>query len=100
MADMFITVIVLIPIYGLLIWTYYNPRESMLFGKRWMYKEVPEISSSAIRFTKFVSINGMAFLTILVLSHLFEIYFLRLLLVVPPFVVLFGAIKIFTNDND
>lgn len=100
MADTIITVMILIPIYGLFIWTYFNPKESMLFGKRWMYKEEPEISSKAIRFTKFVSINGMVFLTIFVLSHFLEIYFLRLLLVVPPFVVLIGAIKIFTKDND
>jgi hypothetical protein len=99
-TTIFFTVIILIPLYGLLIWTYYCPEESLLFGKRWMYKEEPEISRTAIRYTKFASITAMVFLPVVVLSLILEIYLLRLVLVVFPLVFILGAIKIFTDDKN
>jgi hypothetical protein len=90
----------MIPIYGLLIWTYYDPEESMLFGKRWMYKEEPEMSSAAIRYTKFAAITAMVGLPFVLISLLLEIYLLRLVLIIFPLVFVFGALKIFTDDKD
>jgi hypothetical protein len=99
-TTIFFTVVIMIPIYGLLIWTYFCPEESILFGNRWMYKEEPEISSTAIRYTKFASITAMVGLPIVILSLILEIYVLRLVLVVFPLVFIFGAIKIYTDDKD
>jgi hypothetical protein len=65
-----------------------------------MYKEEPEISSAAIRYTKFVSMTTMIGLPILVLSLLLEVYILRLVWVLFPIVIIFGAIRIFTNQED
>ncbi|KPN96342.1 hypothetical protein [Lysinibacillus sp. ZYM-1] len=39
-------------VYGVLIWTYFNPEESLLKGRRRMYKEEPQLTESAIRNTK------------------------------------------------
>lgn len=100
MAETIITVIFMIPLYGLLIWTYYCPEESILFGRRWMYKEEPEISKAAIRYTKFASITAMVGLPIVLISFILEIYVLRLVLVVFPLVFILGALKIFTDDKD
>lgn len=49
MADFLLMFILVIPIYGVLIWSYFDPEESLLWGKRWIYKEEPEISEGAIR---------------------------------------------------
>lgn len=96
----FFTVILMIPIYGLLIWTYHYPEESILFGIRWMYKEEPEISSKAIRYTRFIAITSMVTIPFAVVSIILEIYVLRLVLVVIPVVMIFGGLKIFTDDKD
>jgi hypothetical protein len=99
-TTIFFTVVIMIPLYGLLIWTYYYPEESMLVGKRWMYKEEPEISNKAIRYTKFTSMTAMIGLPIVVISYIFEIFVLRLVLVLIPFVIILGAIKIFSDNKD
>jgi hypothetical protein len=99
-TTIFFTVVIMIPLYGLLIWIYYYPEESMLFGNRWMYKEEPEISSTAIRYTKFASMTAMIGLPIVVISYIFEIFVLRLVLVLIPFVIILGAIKIFSDNKD
>lgn len=97
MAEKILIMIFMIPIYGLLIWTYFYPEESLLIGKRWMYKEEPEFSNEVIRYTKFTSMTVMIGLPILIISFLFDIYFLRLTLLLIPFVVVYGAIKIFAD---
>lgn len=99
-VTIFFTVIFMIPIYGLLIWTYKCPEESILFGSRWMYKEEPEISSKAIRYTRFVAVTSMVAIPFAVVSIILEIYILRLVLVVIPIVFIFGALKIFTDDKE
>jgi hypothetical protein len=99
-TTIFFTVVIMIPIYGLLIWTYLDPEESMLFGKRWMYKEEPEMSSTAIRYTKFAAITAMVGLPFILISLLSEIHVLRLVLVIFPLVFIIGALKIFTDDKD
>ncbi|MDM5249571.1 MULTISPECIES: hypothetical protein [unclassified Lysinibacillus] len=97
MAEKILFFILMIPIYGLVIWSYYDPEESLLFGKRWMYKEEPELSNEVIRYTKFASMVLMIGLPIIVISFLFDIYFLRFALVLIPLVVILGALKIFTD---
>ncbi|MEK3979261.1 hypothetical protein MKY37_09190 [Psychrobacillus sp. FSL K6-2836] len=47
------------PLNAALIWSYYYPKESLLFGKRWMYKEDPELSEGAIRYTKVASLISL-----------------------------------------
>lgn len=98
-TTIFFTVVMLIPIYGLLIWTYYCPEESILFGSRWMYREEPEISRKAIRYTRFIAMASMIAIPFAVASIILEIYVLRLVLVVIPIVMIFGALKIFTDDK-
>lgn len=47
------------PLNAALVWSYYYPKESLLFGKRWMYKEDPELSEGAIRYTKVASLISL-----------------------------------------
>ncbi|WP_068983813.1 MULTISPECIES: hypothetical protein [Lysinibacillus] len=100
MAEKILFFILMMPIYGLVIWSYFYPEESLLFGKRWMYKEEPQLSNEIIRYTKFASMVVMIGLPIVVISFIFDIYFLRFTLVVIPLVVAFGALKIFTDEKD
>jgi hypothetical protein len=65
--------IILIPIYALLIWTLIDPRESLLFGKRWMYNEEPELSDDYLRFTKFVTVFIIVILTIFSIIVFFKL---------------------------
>jgi len=97
MAEKILFFILMLPIYGLVIWSYFYPEESILFGKRWMYKEEPELSNEVIRYTKFASMVVMIGLPIVVISFVFDIYFLRLTLVLIPLAMIYGALKIFTD---
>lgn len=81
MASAIVIIILLLPVYGVLIWTYFYPEESMLFGKRWMYNEEPELSEDAIRYTKFISIVAIFLVTILVVGLISDNPLVRLLLV-------------------
>lgn len=72
MADIIFMLIVLIPIYGLLLWTYFDPRGSFLWGKRWMYKEEPELSEEGIRYAKVASAISIVILTTIFLVFLFK----------------------------
>jgi hypothetical protein len=99
-TTIFFTIIIMIPIYGSLIWAYFCPEETLLFGNRWMYKEEPEISNTYIRYIKFASMTAMIGLPIIILSLILEIFVLRLVWVVFPIVFIFGALKIFTDNND
>lgn len=65
LADIILLFIIMLPIYAVLIWTYFDPEESLLWGKRWMYEEEPELSEEAIRFAKIASIVGIVALTII-----------------------------------
>lgn len=57
--EIIIGVILTIPLYGVLIWSYFYPEESLLVGKGWMYKEEPEISDGAIRYIKIASLTSI-----------------------------------------
>lgn len=100
MAENILLIILMIPLYGSIIWTYFYPEESLLFGKRWMYKEEPEFSNAIIRYTKFTSMIGMIGLPIIVIGFIFDILILKFTFVVFILVVVIGALIIFTDDKD
>jgi hypothetical protein len=96
----FFTVILIIPVYGVLLWTYLDPEESILFGKRWMYKEEPEVSDAAIRYAKFASLTTMIGLPFVFIGFILEIQVLKFAIVIFPVVILIGAFKIFTDHSE
>lgn len=55
------------PLCAVLIWSYFYPEESMLFGKRWMYKGEPELSEGAIRYTKVASLISLIVIALIFL---------------------------------
>lgn len=65
MIDVILIAVFLIPLYAVLIWSYLNPQESILWGKRWMYDEEPEVSKDAIRYIKAVSLFSLIGLTVI-----------------------------------
>jgi len=65
MEEVILAFILMIPLYVVLIWTYFDSEESILFGKRWMYKEEPELSEGVIHYTKIASLASIIFLTII-----------------------------------
>lgn len=67
MIDVILSAVVLIPLYAVLIWSYLNPKESVLWGKRWMYNEEPEVSKDAVRYIKTVSLCSLIGLTVLLI---------------------------------
>lgn len=98
MGEVIIAIILMIPIFGALIWTYLCPEESMMFGRRWMYKEEPEMSDEIIRYTKFSALVGMIATPFVFSSFLFELYVLRLWVVVLPIVLFVGFIRIYKGS--
>lgn len=74
MAEWIFLFIICIPLYLILIWQVFDTEEAILWGKRWMYKEQPEISDEAIKYTKIMSIIG-----IVVLTFIFVVSFIRLI---------------------
>lgn len=62
--------IISIPIYGVFIYTFINPKESFLFGRRWMYKDKDvEVSPSLIRYYKVMSVAAMIIYTIMLILY-------------------------------
>lgn len=98
-TTIFFAVVLLIPVYGLLIWAYTCPEDSILFGNRWMYKGEPELSKTAIRYTRFASMTLMIAIPIVILSFILEIYILRLAFVIIPIVLIFGFLRIYTKEE-
>lgn len=64
-VEIYLAIVFAIPLYGLFIWTYFCPEDSLLWGKRWMYKEEPELTEGAIRYTKVVSMISIVVMTII-----------------------------------
>lgn len=62
--------LLLLIVYGIIIWTYFKPKESLIWGRRGIYKEEPEITESAIR-----NIKVKALITIIVYPIIFIIIF-------------------------
>lgn len=71
MSEKIIFFILSIPLFAAFIWAFLDPRESMLFGKRWMYNEEPEPSEDAIIFTQFTAVIGFIFYSIIFLVVMF-----------------------------
>lgn len=63
-------ILLLLILYGIIIWTYFKPKESLLWGRRGIYKEEPEITESAIN-----NIKAKALITIIVYPIIFIIIF-------------------------
>lgn len=63
-------ILFLLIVYAIIIWTYFKPKESLLWGRRGIYKEEPEITESAIR-----NIKVKALITIIVYPIIFIIIF-------------------------
>lgn len=81
MAEIIIWFTFMIPLYAVLIWTYFYPEESMLFGQRWRYKEEPEFSDDAIRYTKFGAILGIFLITMVFALYIIDHFVIRLLII-------------------
>lgn len=60
-------------LYGVTIWTYVNPKESLLWGRRGLYEEEPEITERAIQNTK-----KKALITIIILPFIALLFFLSI----------------------
>lgn len=73
-SGIILAVIFAIPVYAYLIWTYSCPEESLLWGRRWTYKDEPEFSEAAIRYAKFSSMTAMIGIPIILISLFFEMY--------------------------
>lgn len=76
-----------------------EPEESILVGKRWMYKEDPEISEHAIRYTKFTSMTVMIGLPIVLISFVVDNGYFKLAPVVLLIVLMVGIFRIFTGEE-
>ena len=99
--EIIILSILLIPVYGLLLWSYFEPEEALLFGNRWMYKEDPEPSEKWIRYTKFTSMIGMVGIPIFLLSLIPGIpLLLRFTPIIVIFVFIMGILKILFAEED
>ncbi|WP_342471500.1 hypothetical protein MHH70_10880 [Metasolibacillus sp. FSL H7-0170] len=67
MITIILCFILFIPIYFILFRQYKNPKDSVLWGRKWMYKEQNEVSEAAVRYSKVVALFGMIFITVLFL---------------------------------
>lgn len=65
MIEFVLAFILSIPLYAFLIWSYFNPDDSLLLGERWKYKEEPELSDEAIKSMKVHSIIGFVVITLI-----------------------------------
>ncbi|MDN4494480.1 hypothetical protein [Ureibacillus aquaedulcis] len=92
--------IFLIPLYIFLIWSYIEPEESILSGKKWMYKDEPEPSLKAIRYTRFTSLTAMIGIPFILSSFITGNLFLRFMPLIFIFVFVFGALKICISVDD
>ncbi|WP_189655273.1 hypothetical protein [Bacillus sp. HNG] len=92
MADAIMFFIFMIPIYAVLIWTYFYPEESMLLGQRWMYKEEPEFTDDAIRYTKFGAVSGIFLMTMVFALYVIDHFVIRLFIILGfiSFVIIGG----------
>ena len=60
-------VVLILILYGVLIWTYFYPEESLLWGKRGMYKEDPQLTERAIRNTKLKALISIIVMTLIII---------------------------------
>lgn len=67
-VGVFLSIII---IYGVLIWTYFYPEESLLWGKRGMFKEEPQLTESVIRNTKLKALISIIVITLIIIIFIF-----------------------------
>lgn len=67
MVNVIFWFIICLPLYAVLIWQYVKPEEAILWGKRWMYQDEPQITESGLRYTKLLSLFGIIFLSIILI---------------------------------
>lgn len=72
MTEIFLILIFIGPLIGILIWSYRNPKKSILWGRRWAYKEEPKITEGAISYVKFTSMIGIGVLILTIFIILIE----------------------------
>ena len=68
---LFILIVLSIPIYGICIWSFIEPEESLMFGNRWRYNGTPEFSEQQILITKIGAIMGIIFMSLLIIIEIF-----------------------------
>ncbi|HWL26396.1 MAG TPA: hypothetical protein VNR38_22025 [Ureibacillus sp.] len=72
-----VVILPILIIYGILIWTYFKPKESLLFGRKDIYKEEPEITESAIINTKLKALFSIIVITLLIILLIVTHIFIR-----------------------
>jgi hypothetical protein len=75
MTEVILLLILTIPLYRVLIWTYSNPKESIYWEKQWMYEEEEEISEGVIRYTKVTSMTSMVIMTTIIALIIISYFF-------------------------
>ena len=71
-AEAFLIIIFMIPLYAFLIWAYSSPEDVISFGKKGNYQEEIEHSPNIIRYVKFTSVFTMIFSPIVLINLLFK----------------------------
>ena len=64
--DIILTFILLIPLFTVLLWSYFNQKDSILWGKKWLYKEERKIPKGTIRYMKVTSLISVIVLTLFI----------------------------------
>ena len=99
-AEIFLTVIFMIPLYAFLIWAYSSPEDILLLGKRWKYEEEPELSPNVVRYIKSASVFTMILSPVVLIFLLFKPDFFGIALMVFIFgIAIMGMFIILTADR-
>lgn len=73
--ECFLVVILSIPLYAILVYQYFNPKESYLFGRRWMYKgRDVEVTDEFASFCKKSAIIAIIVTTIFLITMIYSIF--------------------------
>lgn len=72
-ADIFITVILFIPIIGALLYTIFFPKDSASFGKRWQFKnEDLEPSDEVIKYNRTMGIVVLIIAAVILITLIYK----------------------------
>lgn len=67
-------------LYGIAIWTFLNPEESLIIFRRWEYKEEPVFSDLAVTVQKYGALFVVLFLTLIAIHFTVDKPFVSLIL--------------------
>ncbi|MCU9614540.1 hypothetical protein OEV98_13430 [Caldibacillus lycopersici] len=70
----FICAVLCIPIYFLLFLGIVDPRELIMWGNRWKFKEEPELSDELLRITKYSSLVCIIVLTLIWIATIISFF--------------------------